>query len=87
MLSDMAQQMMLKIIRSEKANQIVLVTGSKQNKWGLGKIKKKKKKKNSFTSQGLKPNTFCLVAQCLNHYATTCPVYNFKVSDNYFLYE
>jgi 5'-3' exonuclease len=41
----MVQQMMLKIIRSEKANQIVLVTGPKQNKWRLGKLEKKKKKK------------------------------------------
>jgi hypothetical protein len=37
----MVQQMMLKIIRSEETNQTVLVTGSKQNKWGLGKLKNK----------------------------------------------
>jgi hypothetical protein len=37
----MVQQMMLKIIRSEKTNQIVLVIGSKQNKWGLHKLKNK----------------------------------------------
>jgi hypothetical protein len=37
----MVQQMMLKIIRTVKTNQIVLVTGSKQNKWGLGKLKNK----------------------------------------------
>jgi hypothetical protein len=47
----MVQQMMLKIIRSEKTNQILLVTGFKQNKWGLDKLKKK----NSFVSSGLKP--------------------------------
>jgi hypothetical protein len=39
----MVQQMMLKFIISENTNQNVLVTGSKQNKWGLGKMKKKKK--------------------------------------------
>jgi hypothetical protein len=54
----MVQQIMLKIIRSEKTNQTVLVTGSKQIKWGLGKLKKK----NSFTSSGLKPATFRLAA-------------------------
>jgi hypothetical protein len=37
----MVQQMMLTIILPEKTNQIVLVTGSKQNKWGLGTLKKK----------------------------------------------
>jgi hypothetical protein len=31
---------------------------------GLGKLK------NSFTSSGLEPATFRLVAQCLDHYAT-----------------
>jgi hypothetical protein len=29
--------------------------------------------KNSYTSLGLKPATFQLVTQCLNHYITACP--------------
>jgi hypothetical protein len=43
----MVQQTMLKIIRSDKANQTLLVTGCKQNKWKLGKLEEKK---ISFTS-------------------------------------
>jgi hypothetical protein len=30
--------------------------------------------KNSFTSSGLVPGTFRLVAECLNHYAVVCPL-------------
>jgi hypothetical protein len=32
----------------------------------------RKLKQNSFTSSGLEPATFRLVAQCLSHYATSC---------------
>jgi hypothetical protein len=60
----MVQQMRLKITRSEKTNQTVLVTRSKQNKWGLGKLKNEMHSPQS----GLKPTTFCLVAWCLKHY-------------------
>jgi hypothetical protein len=34
---------------------------------GLCKLKE-------FTSSGLEPATFRVVGQCLNHYATTCPI-------------
>jgi hypothetical protein len=37
---------------------------------GLGKLEKKKK-----ISSVVEPVTFRLVAQCLNHYGTVCPVY------------
>jgi hypothetical protein len=33
------------------------------------------KSKNVFTSSGLEPATFRLVAEYLNHYATACPQY------------
>jgi hypothetical protein len=42
---------------------------------GLGQLKK-------ITSSELEPMTFRLVAQCLNHHATTCPQQQQEINDS-----
>jgi hypothetical protein len=43
---------------------------SNSDPWSIRQIEK-----NAFTSAGLEPATFPLVAQCLNHWAIACPRY------------